>query len=171
MVPASSELWAQNAACILWPCKPQFPKFPYRYHFFLCFITSMGNNRDDGGRNKDSSQCVNSAIFGNDPSFLHCHIICQNLSLKEAWTSSILMAGAGAIPRQMCLVTVSLEPLNVTWFPVGGKVASGDFLSANDCACELNPFLGKDAPAHAEVGQRPVYFYSIQHLLILPLSS
>lgn len=37
--------------------------------------------------------------------------------------------------------------------------------------CELNPYPDTDVPAHAEVGQRSVYFGSVQHLLILPPSS
>lgn len=44
----------------------------------------MGQNWDDGGRNENSSQRVNSAIFGSDLNFFHCHIICQNLSLERS---------------------------------------------------------------------------------------
>lgn len=46
------------------------------------------------------------------------------------------------------------------WFLLAGKAASGVSLSADDCVCELDPFLGKAVPAHAGVGQRPVYLHS-----------
>lgn len=106
----------------------------------------MGKDWDDGGRNKDARQCVNSAIFGSHLSFFHCHIIYQNPSLEEAETSSILMARAGVIPRQRCPVKASLEPLG---FSLEGRLLVVASLSANDCVCKLIPFLGKAVPAHA----------------------
>lgn len=57
----------------------------------------MRKDRDDGVRNKDAGQRVNSAVFGSDLGFFHCHIIYQNLSLEEAETSSILMARASCL--------------------------------------------------------------------------
>lgn len=50
-----------------------------QFQLALCFIASVGKNREDGGRNEDSRQCVNSAIFGSDFGFIHGHIVCQNL--------------------------------------------------------------------------------------------
>lgn len=99
--------------CSHWLCEhqlPKFPEFPYQSHFSLCFITSMGKDRDDGGRKEDAGQCVNSAVFGSDLGFFHCHIIYQNPSLEEAETPSTLMARAGVIPRQRCPVKASLGP-------------------------------------------------------------
>lgn len=52
-----------------------------QFQFSLCFIASVGQNWDDGGRNQNSSQRVNLAIFGSDLKFFHCHVICQNLPI------------------------------------------------------------------------------------------
>lgn len=43
-----------------------------------------GDLRDDGGRNQNSSQGVDSAIPGSDLDFFHRHIVCQNLSLERS---------------------------------------------------------------------------------------
>lgn len=68
----------------------------------------MGKNWDDGGRNENSGQCVNSAIFGSNLGFFYGHVVCQNLSLKEAVVSFILVVVEG-IPRQMGTVTAFLN--------------------------------------------------------------
>lgn len=50
-----------------------------QFHLFLYFIASVRKNREDGGRNENSGQCVNSAILGSDLGFFYGHIVCQNL--------------------------------------------------------------------------------------------
>lgn len=71
----------------------------------------MGKNWDDGRRDENSGQRVNYAIFGNNLGFFHGYVVDQNLSLKEALTFSILIVGAGAVPRQLGTVTASLFSL------------------------------------------------------------
>lgn len=87
---------------------PELSKLLYQFQLALGFIASVGKDRQDGGRNENSVQCVNSAVFGSDLGFVHGHVVCQNLPLREeALVSSILTAGPRAIPRQMRVVTAS----------------------------------------------------------------
>lgn len=61
---------------------PVFHETPHasaQFHLSLCFIASVGKDREDGGRNENSGQCVNSAVFGSDLGFIHGHVVCQNL--------------------------------------------------------------------------------------------
>lgn len=100
---------------------PDFSKFLYQFHLSLCFIASVGKDREDGGRNENSGQCVNSAVFGSDLGFIHGHVVCQNLPLKEkAFASSSILAagwgwGAGQSHPQAdaCGYSIS-KPLNAT---------------------------------------------------------
>lgn len=75
-----------NVVCFMGQVRGPYllSQFSYQFQLSLFFVAAVGQNWDDGGRNQNASQRVNSAVFGSDVEFFHCHIICQNLPLERS---------------------------------------------------------------------------------------